>query len=287
LRTCSAFCLILLGMSLPCALIAQELSNPEDLAGRWEASDGQGGEVGMNILVSTTIASSSTNLASVFQNFESFEIGLYQRSGSDVKPLGLNFFTTSSRGGVSWDGLHLRIDLQQRAELPEVHVDLEWNGADRVWTGNFERAAFKNKSITLRRPIRPQNSVFVGTWFEGTGLMNNCLHIAQAQDGTFTGWGDDIQVPGRMQYANGLRPPERTVEDYGEIANVSVSGKTRIAVELRANTVMCCSHPFTATVSPDGSSLVGEWPPGPNQAPRPVKWVRVQGNSCRPTASQH
>ena len=202
-------------------------------------------------------------------------------------PLGFNFFATSSRGGATWDGQHLRMDLQQKADLPEVHVDLLWNGVDQVWTGNFERAAFKNKAATLRRPTGPQNNVFVGTWFEGSSLMNNCLHIEQAQDGTFTGWGDDIQVPGRMRYANGLRRPERTMENYGEIAKVSVSGPARITVELRAYTAMCCSHPFTATISPDGSFLVGEWPAGPNQSPRPARRVRVKGNSCRPTASQH
>ncbi len=98
MRTCWAFCLILLGTSLPCGLSAQELSSPEDLAGRWEASDGHGGQVGMNILISTTIASQTTNLVSVFQRLQSFEIGLYQRSGSDVKLLGYNFFTTSSSG---------------------------------------------------------------------------------------------------------------------------------------------------------------------------------------------
>ena len=63
MRRCSTVWLILLGISLPTALSAQELSRPEDIAGRWEASDGQGGEVGMNILVSTTIASSSTDVA--------------------------------------------------------------------------------------------------------------------------------------------------------------------------------------------------------------------------------
>ncbi len=73
---CSTGWLILLGISLPTALSAQELFRPEDIAGRWEASDGQGGEVGMNILVSTTIASSSTDVANVPHTLESFEIGV-------------------------------------------------------------------------------------------------------------------------------------------------------------------------------------------------------------------
>ena len=282
---CFALSMLLLAISLPCALTAQELSRPEELAGRWEASDGQGGAVGMNILISTTVPSSSTDLGSISQRLESFQVGVYQRSGSDVQPLGFNFATTSSKGGVRWDGQHLRIDFGQRGEIPEVHVDLLWSDVGKVWSGTFERAAFTCKSITLKRPTGLRNSVFVGTWFEGTGVMNNCLHIAQAQDGTFTGWADDIRVPGRERYANGLRPLERTLENYGEIAKVNVSGPARIAVEMRANTATCCSHPFKARMSQDGSSLSGQWDAGSNQAPRPAKWVRVQANSCRITAS--
>ena len=279
-RICTVLYLALLGISSTYALSAQQLSHPEDLAGRWEAPDGQGGEIGMNILISTTVPISSTDLIGALQKLEDFEIGLYHRSGSDVIPLGFNFFATSANGGATWDGRHLRIDLRGKAELPEVHVDLTWNDATRVWTGTFERAAFQNQAITLKRPTGPQNNLFVGTWFERSGLMSNCLHIAQAEDGTFSGWGDDIQFPGRIRYANGLRPPERTMEHYGEIAKVNMTEPDRIEVELRAYTPTCCSHPFTAAISRDGNSLVGDWPAGPNQAQRPAKWTRVQGDSC-------
>ncbi|QEE30564.1 hypothetical protein FTW19_22785 [Terriglobus albidus] len=234
----------------------------------------------MNILISTTVPSSATDLTGVPQALEDFEIGLYQRSGSDVKPLGFNFFATSAAGRASWDGRHLRIDSPQKAGLPEVHVDLAWDGTTRSWTGSFERAAFRNQEITLKRPARAQTSPFVGTWFERTGVMNNCLHVAQAQDGTFTGWGDDIRIPGQTRYANGLRPPERAMLHYGEIAKVKLSEPDRIEVELRAYTLMCCSHPFSAVISRDGKSLVGNWPAGTNQVSRPAIWTRVEGESC-------
>lgn len=116
----------------------------------------------MNILVSTTVPSSATDLIGVSQNSEYVEIGLYQRSGSDVKPLGFNFFSTSVNGGATWDGRHLRMDAKRKAELPEVHVDLAWNDAARVWTGTFERAAFRDQAITLKRPAGPQKNLFVG-----------------------------------------------------------------------------------------------------------------------------
>ncbi len=281
MRIRPVLCFVLFGIRSTPALDAQQLYPPQDLAGRWEASDGQGGEIGMNILVSTTVPSSAMDLIGVPQRLEDFEIGLNQRSGSDVKPLGFNFFTTSVNGGATWDGRRLRIDLRQESGVPEVHVDLAWNEAARVWTGAFERAAFRNQANTLKRPTGPQKNLFVGTWFERDSLMNNCLHIAQAQDGTFTGWGDDIQVPGRMRYANGLHRPERAREHFGEIAKVNVTEPGRIEVELRAYTPMCCSHPFTAAISRDGAFLVA----APNQAPRPARWTRVQGDSCISAAS--
>ncbi len=166
-----------------------------------------------------------------------------------------------------------------------MHVNLVWNAEAKVWTGSFERSAFHGQAITLKRPTGNRKAVFVGTWFDAHGLMNNCVHIAQSADETLTAWGDDLQVPGRMQYANGIVPPEQVMEHYGEVAKVKVTGADRIEVEMRAYTEMCCSHRFTATLSSDANSLVGEWPAGPNQAPRTVKWARVEGNSCRSAAS--
>lgn len=115
--------------------------------------------------------------------------------------------------------------------------------------------------------------------------MNNCLHIAQSEDGTFAAWSDDLVVPGRLRYANGIQPPERVTEHYGEIAKVKVTGTDRIEVELKAYTPMCCSLPFSAAISSNANSLVGAWLPGPMQTPRPVKWTRVQGGSCRSAVS--
>jgi hypothetical protein len=279
---------ILLGISVGHAVIAQQILHPENLAGRWEAPDGYGGAVGMSISLTTTVPNSTTDLVDLPQTLEDFEIGIYQRSDSDVNPLGFNFFNISANGGATWDGQHLRIDLRQRAGISSaIHIDLAWHEATRIWTGIFERAAFRNQAITLRRPAGHQASPFVGTWFEGTGLMNNCLHIAQAQDGAFTGWGDDIQIPSRTRYANGILPPKRALEHYGEIAKAMVADPNHIEVELRAYTAACCSHPFAATISHDGNTLLGDWSVGPNQSSRPAKWTRVRGDSCASAASSH
>lgn len=115
--------------------------------------------------------------------------------------------------------------------LPEVHVNLTWNGA-----------------ASLR-------------------LMNNCLHVRHRMEHLPGGAATFKSLDGYgMRKAFG--PPERALEHYGEIAKVKVTEQDRIEVELRAYTPMCCSHPFTAAISRDGNALVGDWPGGQNQAPR-------------------
>ena len=234
----------------------------------------------MNILITTTVPGSAIDLNGIPQSLQNLEIGLYQRSSGDVGAHEFQFFSTSASGGATWDGQHLRINFERQPEHPDVHVDLAWSEGSRVWTGTFQRAAFRRKAITLRRPTGGPSSLLTGTWFDETRPGNNCLHIAEAQDGIFTAWADDIQVPGRMRYANGLRPPAQATEHYGEIAKVKVKQPDRIEVELRAYTPLCCSLPFMATLSPDGDSLLGEWIAAPNQAPRPARWTRVEGDSC-------
>jgi hypothetical protein len=278
----TVFALLILSSVHPVS--AQQIVHPEDLAGRWEASDGSGGEVGMNILISTTVAGTVTSLVDVPQAEKDFEIALYRHRDTNVRPLEFNFFTTSS-AGVAWDDRELHIDHQRRADVPGIHVKLAWNEEAKVWTGSFELGAFRARAIRLRRPAGPQKSLFVGTWFNGTRLGNNCLHIAQSQDGTLAAWSDDLQVPGRMSYANGIQRPERVTERYGQIAKVKLMSTDRIEVELKAYTAICCSLPFSATISYDANSLVGAWLPGPMQRPRPVRWTRVQGGSCRSAGS--
>jgi len=284
MRTYLLACLFLLGLSTSFSQDSRQLLHPEHLAGRWESPDGQGGEVGMNISLTTTLASSTMDLVGVSQTLSNLVIGIYRRSASNAHQFRYNFFTTSANGGADWDGQHLRIAVQHKPGFPAVHVDLVWHERARIWTGVFERGAFGNQTITLRRPTWKRNNPFVGTWFDSGALMNNCLHISQEEDGTLTGWGDDIQIPGRMRYANGIRPPGKSVEHYGEIAEVKVTEPDQIEVELRAYIPACCSHLFIARISRNGHSLRGTWLSAPNQMPPSVKWIRVQGDSCASAA---
>jgi hypothetical protein len=261
------------------------IAKPEEFAGRWETSDGHGGMVGINVIVSTHIDGAPTSLLGHQQYLDEFTIGIYQRTGPDVEPLGFSFFTSGSNGGATWDGQHLRVLAPQRMDLPKVDVDLMWNETGHVWNGHFEHGEF-SRQVTLKRPENIHSSPLVGTWFDSKGLMNNCVHVAQQSDGGFTAWSDDVSIPGRMRYASGIQPPPHSRERYGEIAKARAIPPGQILVELRAYTSTCCSHPFTATISSDGSTLVGNWPSGPNQASRSVEWKKMPDDSCLAAASE-
>lgn len=148
-------CFVALILSSAHRASAQQAVDPEGLAGRWEASDGSGGEVGMNILMSTTVAGSVTSLVDAPQAEQDFEIALYRHRDTDLKPIGFNVFTTSS-AGVVWDGRELRINHQHVADVPEIHIKLVWNDEAKVWTGSFEVATFQARDVRLRRPAGPQ-----------------------------------------------------------------------------------------------------------------------------------
>ena len=269
---------VLLGIGLSHAIPAQQMSDPEALAGRWEASDGRGGHIGMTIGVTTYIAGDGMTLVQVQHVLQGFTVGLYRRQDGEVEPGHFNYFASSPNDGASWDGHRLIIDW--RKTQPEVHVDLLLDQRMAAWTGKLELEKFRAQQVTLKRPAGEHPNPFVGTWLERNSVMNNCLHLVQDHQGALMGWADDLQIPGRLRYANGIQQPAQALEHYGELARVTRTSENSIAVELRAGTPICCSHSFTAELDETGSLMLGNWPAGPNQASRPARWKRVKGNSC-------
>ena len=111
-------------------IAAQQLpiTKPEELAGRGETSDGYGGMVGMNVIVSTHIDGAPTSLLGHQQYLDEFTIGLYQRTGSEVEPLGFSFFTNGSNGGATWRGcvLFLKGEIGLGASLRILSSPTAW-----------------------------------------------------------------------------------------------------------------------------------------------------------------
>jgi hypothetical protein len=256
------------------------IPHPELLAGRWETSNGHGGAVGMNVILETHIEGRPQRIEGKPQFEENLTVGLYERSGSEVEQLGFNFLSTSSGGPMAWDGHHLVIHLTPKAQLPAMNVDLIWHDELQTWTGSFERGAFHGR-VTLKRPaFAGASSLFVGTWFDSRGLTNNCVHIARQEGGEYTAWSDDILFPAHMRFANGIQPPPYTLERYGTIAKAKLIAPGQITVELNAYTSMCCSQPFSAKVSADGTMLSGDWTSGMNRQARVADWKKMLGDSC-------
>lgn len=177
--------LVRLGVGLSTGLVGtnhalaaqQKPSHWEDLAGQWEASDEQGGEIGMNLRLTTTVPGSATDLVGISQTLYALTVGVYVRSATEVEPHGFNTFSTSHDGGASWDGEHLHFNLAHRGDLPEIHVALTWHPAEKIWTGLFERAAYRNQAITLKRPASNHDRPYVGTWVQSSGAWGSCLHL--------------------------------------------------------------------------------------------------------------
>ena len=116
--------------------------------------------------------------------------------------------------------------------------------------------------------------------------MNNCLHIAQAEDGALVAWSDDLMVPGTMRYANGLHPPDETLDQFGSFAQIATPSARAVVIELKALTPGCCSVFTGGVLTDDAGSIQGDLAPRGRAASDPA-WMRVRGNSCieaRPSA---
>ena len=260
------------------------LSAPESLAGRWETSDDHRGVVGMNVIITTHIQGAPNSIAGHPQYEDEVTVGVNRRMAPDAEWSGLIFFSSRAGGGMAWDGHRLTIHLL-KADLPKVNIDLIWREGPQTWDGLFELEAFREQ-VSLKRPSsKTLVSPFAGTWFDPSGLMNNCLHVAQHQDGALAVWSDDLQRPGQVRYSPGIQPPTQTLEHYGEIAKAEVSAPNQVKVELRAYTPTCCTHPFAAALSADGKSMTGNWFAGPNQAPSASEWRKIPGISCMNVSS--
>jgi hypothetical protein len=264
------------------------LQNPAVLAGVWEAPNGHGGIVGMQILLNTR-----------GEDIETIEFGLFERSGAELGELPFNYFIPEGRGADSchWDGYHLTIDFAgysnneratpaQRAMLPAVHADLWWDEVAATWSGVLQYKGSQGQ-VVLRRPAaHSTNNPFVGTWISNQrGPSDNCLHIAEESDGKLNGWVDHIPDPSGIFVPRNRPAPMPMMTSYGHMAKVQVTGNDQVALELNAYTGICCPIAFTGKISADGKSLEGSVSGGSltsldGPSAQPMTWSRVAGDSC-------
>ncbi len=256
------------------------LENPELISGSWE-SDQFDSVVGLHIKLMTTVAGAPSSLVGVNQFFNHAEIQVYQREGPKRILGDGNWFEYDS--GVQWTGRHIIIEHAAIAATPAIQLNLIFDPEHSTWKGHLRRGTFDH-DVTLIRPHAKTGiarSAFVGTWYRAT-LMNNCLHIVQTGEGTLSGWSDDLVTPGRIRYANGIKRPTETIEEYGSIALVQIASPTTLFLELKAFSAMCCS--ITSGLQlPAGMGAAKHSQAG---IQRLDEWRRVEGTSCVKDASR-
>lgn len=111
------------------------------------------------------------------------------------------------------------------------------------------------------------------------------MHIAEASDGTLTGWSDSMPKPGHVTAPRGQPQPDlmlghnRMQADvrgrYGELGTIHTIGNDGIAVQLRAFQILpegIKPYGFTVRISTDGNLL--------SNAASTDTWSRVTGESC-------
>lgn len=261
----------------------QPVNHPEALSGVWESPDGQGGAVGIHMELMTTVSGDAEPPVWTPQKWQHLNFGVFQRKGAEIEFGEEGFFSDNPRGGsVTLENGHLQLHFVSTwKDTSSVDLDLVRQD-DGCWHGRFHKGGF-DAAVTLCRPtpsaeIKP--SPIVGTWSSGSGIGSGCIHIAQTGETTFTGWSDSLQIPGTVFFANNIPGPHSLLQGYGSLAKVHLSNDGQVSLELGAYNAMCCSHAFTGHLSADGSTIAGDFPPGPNQNPHAANWTRMNGDSC-------
>ncbi len=252
--------------------------NPERISGSWESTQ-FGSIMGLHIKLTTIVNGTPTSLVGVKQFFHDAQIQVYQRAGPSRTSGDGQWFDDNS-SGVQWIGNHLTVAFIPNDVASTVHLNLTFDSRHEIWRGHWQTGNF-DRYVILIRPhpeTRVPSSPFLGTWHRNTP-MNNCLHIVQTGAGTLSGWSDDLISPGLLQYANGLKPPSETLEQYGSITLIEIASPTTLLLELKAFSAGCCSIPSSLRITNKKERLLDSQsgqPPSSN-------WQRLRGASCTPT----
>jgi hypothetical protein len=251
------------------------VDQPEQVTGLWESDDGSGGAVGLNVQLTTELKGQPKTFTGSIQYWDSLQIGVYQRHGSE-RHVGDANWIMDNLAGVNFDGKRLV------ARMPDLAIDLDliYDNKNEIWKGWFHRRAFARQVVLSRPRIKPGNpkSRLVGAWLKGRPGPGICLHVVQQSDGHLAGWYDQLSLPGLYRYAPGIVPLPWTSESYGEQGIASEPGYGVLRFVVGPYSAGCCSAVFVGKLSESGGRLTGGWDRG--NAPGSHEWQRVYGGSC-------
>jgi hypothetical protein len=248
---------------------------PEQITGLWESDDGSGGAVGLNFQLITELKGQPKTFRGRSKYWDSLQIGVYQRQGSERHVGDANWIMDNSPG-VHFDGKRLV------ARMPDLAIDLglSYDNKNQIWSGWFHRGAFARQVLLSRPRAKPgiSKSRLVGTWLEGQRAARMCLHVVQQSDGDLGGMVRPTISVWLIPICSGSIPLPWTSEYYGEQGIVSESGHEVLRFEVRPYSAGCCSPVFVGKLSEGGDRLTGRWDGG--NAPGSHEWRRVDGDSC-------
>lgn len=252
------------------------IDHPERLSGSWEVK-GDRAVYGLHIQLATRVDGAPITLIGVRQIFHSAFIEVYERTGPTRKVGDGNWFSDES-APVLWTDRHLVLKQSATKFGPEVQLDLTFDPVSTSWSGRLRRGTF-DRSVTLLRP-HPETgaarSPFVGTWSRPDPGNNNCIHIVQIGRESLAAWSDDLATPGAIRYANGIRPPVETFEQYGSIALVEAVSPKALLIKLKALSAGCCSITYAGKLTRDGTKIQS----GQSGSTIRNSWTRMRGDSC-------
>jgi hypothetical protein len=254
----------------------QPVLHPEALSGTWETPSGNGGAVGIHLQLAAKLPDDSRTPWTP-QAWQQLEVGVFERKTIDGALGDINGFSDSQRGGgVTYKDGRLALHSIWLGKDP-LAVDLDLSlQANGCWHGRFHRNSF-DRVVSLCRPtpshpIRP--SPLVGTWSQTSGFGMRCIHIAQTSPGTFTGWTDSLQIPGKVRYSPMIPGPHQLYETYGSLVKVERFNNGIVHVGFGAYGGICCPRDFLGKLNADDSMLRGKFDS------RPATFARTRGDSC-------
>jgi hypothetical protein len=258
------------------------VDDPEALSGVWEASDGQGGAVGIHLNL-LTVVSDDADPPAWAPHWQHLNFGVFHRKAAELGFGEGGYFGDDRRGGsVTLENGRIQFHfVSTKEDIPSVDLDLIRDAND-CWQGRFHRGSF-DAAVTLCRPTpgpEVRQSALVGTWSMGSSLGSSCVHIAQTGAATFAGWSDSLGMPGNTIYLSNDTRPHHVFQSYGDLLKVHLAADGQVSLELGAYSALCCSHLFTGHLSADGTTIDGNFPPGPNQYPHTGVWTKLPGDTC-------
>jgi hypothetical protein len=216
--------------------------HPEVLAGPWELTDTSGID---GFFLSFGTHAQGTAEQPVITN-QTVSIRVYHRQNGDET---WGWYSPARSGPADaasvFDGQHLRIGNDRTG----LRLDVTFDAGTLRWTGTWPRDG-QRRDVVLERPHPLPNvppSPFTGDWDglpEATRLNRQTrLHVAQSSDQAFTIWMDRFMM--------------LIDQRHGELLRLESVDHDTIALET-TNTAGVRDR-YQATLSADGSTLVGTW----------------------------